>query len=514
MLLRGCRIPPFQLHHYQTDHIKSVNRLLTSLADESLAVATKLPQEFEALVPPNHAPSELQEICEVVMTTIGGLDDLESSLNQLIVSLTSSHITQIIDLCKHEAPTRRLLRFFLWSRNKLKDALKDEDFNHAIRVVAEKNDYTAMDILLSELEKNGHVMEMRTFSLVVEILVKLGREDEALGIFKNLDKFNCPQNSESVSAIVHALCAKGHTKRAQGVVWHHKDKISGIELSIYKSLVYGWTVQENVKEARKVIQEMKSLGFIPDLFCYNTFLRCLCQRNLRRNPSGLVPEALNVMMEMRSYKISPNSISYNIILSCLGKARRVKESCDILEKMKMAGCGQDWMSYYLVARVLYLTGRYGKGNKIIGEMIEKGLVPNRKFYYDLIGLLCGLERVNFALELFERMKRSSLGGYGPIYDVLISKLCRGGDFDKGRELWDEAMALGVTLHCSTDVLDPTITEVFKPVRKVQEDVHLEACSTAKKQKSNGAAKKQKSNGMAKKKKSNGAAKKKKSNGPS
>ncbi|KAM3703545.1 hypothetical protein ACB094_04G107900 [Castanea mollissima] len=429
---------------------------------------------------PNLALPELQELCSVVSSTVGGLDELELGLNKFTGFLTSSLVTQIIDSCKQEAPTRRLLRFFLWSHKNLKCGLEDKDYNNAIRVFAEKKDHTAMDILISDLGKEGRVMDTHTFSVVVDMLVKLGREDEALGIFKNLDKYKCPQDGVTVTAIVSSLCAKGHARRAEGVVWHHKDKISGIEPCIYKRLLYGWSEQENVKEARRIIKEMKSAGFMPDLFCYNTFLRCLCERNLKRNPSGLVPEALNVMMEMRSYKISPTSIGYNILLSCLGRTRRVKESCRILEIMKKSGCSPDWTTYYLVARVLYLTGRHGKGNQIVDEMIGMGLIPNRKFYYDLIGILCGVERVNHALELFERMKRSSLGGYGPVYDVLIPKVCSGGDFEKGRELWNEATRLGVTLRCSSDVLDASITEVFKLTKKL-ETTSLADFSTAKNQ---------------------------------
>ncbi|XP_065869230.1 pentatricopeptide repeat-containing protein At5g61370, mitochondrial-like [Euphorbia lathyris] len=71
------------------------------------------------------------------------------------------------------------------------------------------------------------------------------------------------------------------------------------------------------------------------------------------------------------------------------------------------------------------------------------------------------------------MKRSAMGGYGPIYDVLIPKLCRGGNYEKGRELWDEAVAMGVSLQSSIDVLDPSVTEVFKPTREVEEEVKLQ-----------------------------------------
>ncbi|KAB2609400.1 pentatricopeptide repeat-containing protein [Pyrus ussuriensis x Pyrus communis] len=281
---------------------------------------------------PASSPPELQELCTIVSSAIGGLDDLESSLNEFSASLTSSLVTQVIDSCKSEAPTRRLLRFFSWCHKNLGYGLQDKDYNYGIRVFAEKKDHTAMNIVLSDLVKAGRVMEAQTFGLVTEALVKLGKEDEALGMFKNLDKYKCPQDGVTVTAIVNALCAQGHAKRAEGVVLHHRDKIAGIEPCIYKSLLYGWSVQENVKEARKIIKEMKSIRIMPDLFCYNTFLRGFCLQYI------------------------------------------------------------------------------------------------------------------------------ALGVYCPVYDVLIPEFCRGGDLEKGRELWDEA--------------------VFKPARN-EEKLRLIECTNAK-----------------------------------
>lgn len=426
--------------------------------------------------PPTPPSNDLQKLCDVVSHGVGSLDELEATLNSVNVSFGSSLITQVLDSSKKEAPTRRLLRFFLWSEKHSDVKLEDKDYNHAIRVFSEKKDFLALDTLISNLSKQNRAMETSTFSNVSETLVKLGRVDEALGIFKNLEKLKCPQDSTTVSAIVSALCSKGHVKRAEGVIYHHKDKISNVKLVIYKNLLHGLSIQENVKESRRIIKDMKGAGITPDLFCYNTFLKCLCKKNLKSNPSGLVPEALNVMIEMRSYKIAPTTVSYNILLSCLGRTRRVKESLQILNTMKKTvcscSCAPDWVTYYLVARVLYLSGRFGKGKQMVDEMIEEGLIPERKFYYDLIGVLCGVERVNYALELFDLMKKSSLGGYEKVYDLLIPKLCKNGEFEKGKELWDEAMSMNLKLECSSDVLNPLITKVFKPMRKVEEEVKI------------------------------------------
>lgn len=405
----------------------------------------------------------LQELCDVVSTMVGGLDDLESSLNRFQDSLTPTLVTQVLNCCKDEASSRRLLRFFSWSRKILNSNVADKDFNYAIRILAEKKDHTAMQVLISDLRAENRTLDSQTYGIVAEALVKLGKEDEALGIFKSLEKFKCPHDSVTVAAIVSSLCSKGHAKKAEGVVLNHKDKIQGVEQCVYRSLLHGWSVQENVKEARRIMREMRSLGFMPDIFCFNTFLRCLCKRNLKKNPSGLMPEALNLFIEMRTHNVAPTTITYNILLSCLGRTRRVKESCRVLHMMKKWGCPPDWVSYYLVVRVLYLSGRFGKGNEMMDEMMKHGLVPERKLYYSLVGVLCGVDRVNHALDLFERMKRSELGEYGPVYDVLIPKLCSGGEFVKAKELWEEAIGDGIGLSCSVDVLDPCVTQVFRPL---------------------------------------------------
>lgn len=406
---------------------------------------------------------DIQKLCDIV-TGVGSLHDLEASLDQSSVSITSAIVTQIIDSCKNEAPNRRLLRFFSWSQKNFK--LGDTVFNHMITASAENNDLTAMDILISDLRKESRKMDIPTFCSIVETFVKQDKEDDTLGLFKNIEKFKCPRNSITLSIIVHALCSKGHARKAEGVVWHHKDKIS-VEPCIYWSLLHGWCFYGNVKEVRKIVEEMKSLGLYLSLSSYNTFLRCICKRNLKFNPSALVPEATNVMTEMRTSGVPPNAVSFNILLSCLGKARRVKEACCVFYSMREAGCAPDWISYYLVVKVLYLTGWLGRGNKIIDQMVEEGLFPEAKFYYGLIGILCGIEKVDHALQLFERMKKNCVGDHGPAYDLLIAKLCRGGAFEKGKQLWDEAVQRGACLQCSMDLLDPSKTEVFRPTRKME-----------------------------------------------
>lgn len=423
---------------------------------------------------------------------------MEDSLDRLGISITPSLAADVVtSTCNSNGSSRRLLRFFSWCRRKSGGSgdgeLGDEVFNLAVRAFARMKDPTAVEIAISDFQKEGRQLDRKTFAYVAEALVKLGRPEKAVTLFRDVEEKQRMQWRDaecedcfSITAAVHALCAKGHARKALGILWHHKDKVKtkAEEHHLRCLTLHGWSVHGNAKEARRLMEEIKSSGYGPSLASYHDLLRCICKRNLKFNPSAIVPEATNVMTEMRSLGISPTTVSFNILLSCLGKTRRVKEACRIILSMMGGGEGEeaapDSVSYYLVIRLLYLTERFGRGNKLLNRMIEdedKGRLALRAsvaFYHSLIGVLCGMEKMEHALKMFERMKRRCCCGrgeknnsesynFGPTYDLLVTKLCRNGKFDQGRLLWNEAVEQGITLQCSSDLVDPQkAPQVFNP----------------------------------------------------
>ncbi|XP_025791704.1 pentatricopeptide repeat-containing protein At5g61370, mitochondrial [Panicum hallii] len=415
---------------------------------------------------------------DVVCSGSGGLDEVGSRLDRLGVAVSPALVGRVIESCGESGGVgsgRRLLRFLAWCRSKDPGALGDEALDRAIGVLARVGDLTAMRIAISDAEKDGRRMAPETFTAVVEALVDAGKEDEAVRLFRGLERQKLlPERGASAGgdgvwssslAMVQALCKRGHAREAQGVVWHHKSELSVEPMVsiVERSLLHGWCVHGNAKEARRVLDEMKSSGVPLGLPSFNDFLHCVCHRNLKFNPSALVPEAMDVLTEMRSCGVAPAASSFNILLSCLGRARRVKEAYRILYLMRegKAGCSPDWVGYYLVVRVLYLTGRIIRGKRLVDAMLESGVLPTAKFFHGLIGVLCGTEQVDHALDMFRLMKSCGLVDTC-IYDLLIEKLCRNGRFQLGRELWDDATKSGLVLGCSEDLLDPLKTEVFRP----------------------------------------------------
>ncbi|VAH82488.1 unnamed protein product [Triticum turgidum subsp. durum] len=418
---------------------------------------------------------------DVVCLGSGSLDEVGSRLDRLNFAISPALVRRVIDSCSERSDSgRRLLRFLSWCRSKDPAGLGDEEHDRAVAVLARMGDLTAMKIAVGDGEKDGRRMAPETFTAVVEALVKAGKEDEAVRLFRGLERQKLlPQQGPGAGgegiwcsslAMVQTLCMKGYAREAQGVVWHHKSELSAEPMVsiVQRSLLHGWCVHGNAKEARRVLDDIKSSGCPLGLPSFNDFLNCVCHRNLKFNPSALVPEAMDILTEMRSYGVTPDSSSFNILLSCLGRARRVKEAYRILYLMREGeeGCSPDWVSYYLVVKVLYLTDRIIRGKRLVEDMLESGVLPTAKFFHGLIGILCGTEKVDHALDMFRIMKSCELVDT-PTYDLLIEKLSRNGRFEVAKELWDDATKNGIVLGCSSDLLDPLKTEVFRPVRPAQ-----------------------------------------------
>uniref|UniRef100_A0A8I6XRU9 non-specific serine/threonine protein kinase n=1 Tax=Hordeum vulgare subsp. vulgare TaxID=112509 RepID=A0A8I6XRU9_HORVV len=409
---------------------------------------------------------------DVVCFGSGSLDEVGSRLDRLSLAISPALVRRVVDSCSESSDSgRRLLRFLSWCRSKIPAGLGDEEHDRAIAVLARMGDLTAMKIAVGDGEKDGRRMAPETFTTVVEALVKAGKEDEAVRLFRGLERQKLlPQKVSGAGgegiwcsslAMVQTLCMKGYAREAQGVVWHHKSELSAEPMVsiVQRSLLHGWCVHGNAKEARRVLDDIKSSGCPLGLPSFNDFLNCVCHRNLKFNPSALVSEAMDILAEMRSYGVTPDSSSFNILLSCLGRARRVKEAYRILYLMREGeeGCSPDWVSYYLVVKVLYLTDRIIRGKRLVEDMLESGVLPTAKFFHGLIGILCGTEKVDHALDMFKIMKSCELVDTHT-YDLLIEKLSRNGRFEVAKELWDDATKNDILLDCSEDLLDPLKTE--------------------------------------------------------
>lgn len=390
----------------------------------------------------------------------GDLEELEANLNQSGIIPTPPLMEQVIHRCGDEAICRRILGFFNWCIRQPGCHLSDEFFNNVLDLFARKNDLKAMEMLVADMRREGRQLELKTFAHVTERLVRAGRDKEAVGLFIRLSGL---EYQRAFRIVVCALCEKGFAERAETLIKHMKKKLPLDEI-IFNSLIHGWCVKGNSEEARRVMEDMRSHGFRPGLIAYNSLLKCICKTLAEKDPSKLMHEGNNIVVEMQRNEVSPNQFTFNILISHLCKIRSINAAHKQFRKMEKCGCSPNSVTYVLLIKTMYLTDRLVDGDKMLDRMIEAGFKPDAKTFHSFIAVLCGNERVDHALCVLSRMEGDS-EGKSKLFHLLIGKLCRSGQFDKAQLLWNEAAPKGLTLDFCPDLLDPTKTEVCRPVRK-------------------------------------------------
>uniref|UniRef100_A0A803QBI2 Pentatricopeptide repeat-containing protein n=1 Tax=Cannabis sativa TaxID=3483 RepID=A0A803QBI2_CANSA len=112
------------------------------------------------------------------------------------------------------------------------------------------------------------------------------------------------------------------------------------------------------------------------------------------------------------------------------------------------GCYPNAETYLVLTKSLYQAARVGEGDEMIDRMKSAGYgeLLNKKEYYSFLKILCGIERIDHALSVFEKMKKDGCEPGIKTYDLLMGKLCSHNRLDKANSLFNDALRRGIPVE--------------------------------------------------------------------
>ncbi|XLR70366.1 hypothetical protein S83_021038 [Arachis hypogaea] len=174
-----------------------------------------------------------------------------------------------------------------------------------------------------------------TYGIMVDILCKAGRVDEAVEVVKEMDANNCSATS-----------------------------------FIYSVLVHTYGVENQIDEAINTFIEMESKGLKPDVVVYNALIGAFCKANKFKNVH-------RVLQEMESNGVDPNSRTCNVIISGLISQGETDRAFRVFRRV-VKSCEPDADTYTMLIKMfserneLEIAMKYGK-------MIENGTPQGSTF---------------------------------------------------------------------------------------------------------------------------------------
>lgn len=356
-----------------------------------------------------------------------GSDDLRSKLDALNVRLPVSSLVRII--LSMNAEKIPALEFFDWVRASLPEHACNPDIcSLAVDNCGRLGDYSAMIALLEEFSAKGVSLNSRAFRFLnVLASSKTSVKDSVRNVVDILKGVRGSCLVSGVCGLIEMFSSSGSVDIVKYII-----KITEQKVSHYNILVREMCHRCDFQGVKGLLVEMRESGCFPNESTYNYFISSLCRNNL-------IEEAREMLEEMQRSDCPPNALTFEILICYyLRKTREVDIALELLDRMVMVGIeprlttnaafikayfnsGQheeaykfvisSWlqspinMRYTLLASLYQKEGNIIQAQKVLVEMMEKGLRPNSSVYKRVVRLLLRSQETDLAMRLDQLIMR-------------------------------------------------------------------------------------------------------------
>lgn len=213
-----------------------------------------------------------------------------------------------------------------------------------------------------------------------------GRINKAIETLFDMPSYNCWPSVKTFNLVLNLLVSAKLFDEIHGIYTSAAKLGIEIDACCLNILVKGLCENGNLEAAFYVLDEFPQQNCEPNVRTYSTLMHGLCEK-------GNVEEAFGLLERMESEGIDADTITFNILISGLRKQGKVEEGMKLLERMKGKGCSPNSASYQEVLYGLLDEKRFLEAKELVGRMICERLSPSFVSYKKLIHGLCNQKLV-------------------------------------------------------------------------------------------------------------------------
>ncbi|GAB4835304.1 hypothetical protein Ancab_000213 [Ancistrocladus abbreviatus] len=274
-----------------------------------------------------------------------------------------------------------------------------------------------------------------SFTVVIDGLCKNGRLDEALELFRDMDKIECKKDITVYNNLIDALSSSNRIGDCIQLLSKMKHARIQPTQFTYNSFYGYFCRSEDVPGAFNVVKEMRLNGHNPWIKHSTTLVKQLCKH-------GRAVEACKFLDDMVKEGFVPDIILYSAAIDGLLKVKELDHALELFQNICARGYRLDVIAYNILINGLCKAKRVSEAQDILNEMLNKGLVPSVVTYNSLIDGWCKDGDIDQALLCFSKMDGEEREPNVVTYTTLIDGFCNAGRPDDALMLWDEMKTKG------------------------------------------------------------------------
>ena len=392
--------------------------------------------------------------------------------NYLNHHLTPSLAFQVIKKLTH--PQSRF-NFFLFTKQNLNLSHSFWTYNFLFRSLCRESQHNSAKTLYDVMRSDGLLPDGRLLGILVSSFAFVRRFDVCKVIVNDCLRNNIDVNVVVYNNILNILVKCGRLDDAVSLFREIVRLNLNVDSFTFNILIRGFCVAGEIDEAFRFLNDMRSFGCYPDVVSYNTLMTGLCRvnevdraRDLLKEINGPndvsymivisgycklsnMKEALFLFHEMVSSGVKPSAASFNALIDGFVKAGDMVSAVDIHKKMILHGCDPDVVTFTSLIDGYCRVGQVDYGLDLWNEMKARNFSANLYIYSILISTLCKSNRLQEAHELLRLLNQSEIVPQAFIYNPVIDGYCKSGNVDEAN-----AIVVDMEKKCKPDKLTFTI----------------------------------------------------------
>ncbi|KAM7251814.1 hypothetical protein ACFE04_023697 [Oxalis oulophora] len=368
-------------------------------------------------------------------TTIGTIARL-SSTTVIFSVISPSNTTSYLRYNNINALAARILTFVhrLYNQctygNMLGDILKTQDLNVVLRRYGEQSRWKELTQLFEWMQYHGKA-SASSYSSYIKFMGKSLNPVTALEIYNNITDDSIKVNVYICNAILSCLVRSG--KFDSGMKLFQKMKQDGLSPDgfTYNTLLTGCIkVKDGYATALKLYEELKinglqmdsDEGHSPNVYHYSSLLNAY-------SSDGNYKKADTLVEEMKSLGLVPNKVMLTTLLKVYVRGGLFEKSRELLAELEAMGYAQDEMSFCLLMDGLSKAGKLDEARSVFNEVKEKGVRSDGYAHSIMITAFCRSGLVNEAKELAKEFETKN-GRYDLVMlNSMLCAYCRAGEME-------------------------------------------------------------------------------------
>ncbi|KZV48363.1 pentatricopeptide repeat-containing protein-like [Dorcoceras hygrometricum] len=279
-----------------------------------------------------------------------------------------------------------------------------------------------------EMSRGMHLIDKRTFAIMVSRLSGAHKVDEAIEFFHKIEGFGLERDVVAFQTLLLSLCRYKHVEEAEVLFRNNKSEFRD-DIKTWNIILNGWCVLGSLCDAKRFWKDILASNCKPDKFTYGIFINSLSK-------FGKISTATKLFLTMWEKGCAPDAAICNCVIDGLCFKKRFPEALQIFSEMSLKGCTPNASTYNTLIKHLCKIQRMEKVHELLNEMEARGgsCLPNTLTYNYLLSSAKTPEVVDKVLEMMEKNKCKLVED---TYNLILRLFMKWGNEAKVKRIWDE-----------------------------------------------------------------------------